>query len=244
MSEYENPYQGMSFDQIYSGLIDGVFGPRWPNEQIQRGYTGTNKVDLVRRAFSFIDIIGKDGAFVPGWKGLDYGCGWGRLLTVLLSRGSAQQADGCDAWSKTLDIISTLGFNNYIFKVPELLDNNSLPHNKYNFIISFSVFTHLSPAAIRGNIPPLLQGLKDAGNLYITVRHEEFIIHKYSNRADELMKRLKDDGIVFVDLGGDMTGAKVFGDTIVTAEYMSHFTGSRYLGQPHANQHVYAIPKC
>lgn len=243
MPSYTNPYQDMSFERIYSGLMDGSFGPHWPNEQIQKGYTGTNKVDLVRRAFQFIDIVEKDGAFISDWKGLDYGCGWGRLLSVLLSCGGAEQADGCDAWSKTLDIISTLGFKNHIFKVPELLDNDSIVQNTYNFIISFSVFTHLSPDAIVGNIPPLLRALKEGGKLYITVRHEEFILHKYRDRADALIKRLRDDGIVFVDSGGDMTGAKVFGDTIVTGEYMSRFAGAKYLGQPHANQHVYALPK-
>lgn len=240
---WKNPFEGLQLAEIYEGLVSGRFGPRWPNEELQKGYTGTNKVDLLRRAFQYIDILDKDGAFKDGWKGLDYGCGWGRFPSTLLSKGSPEQLDGCDAWTKTLNIIADLGYKNRIFRVSELIKPGEIEPNIYDFITAFSVLTHLSPKAFNQNIPALLQSLKPGGNLYITVRHDEFIDHKYKERASELRHTLNRDGIVFLDSGGDLGNDKVFGDTIISRDYLSRYGKTRYLGLPHTLQHVYAIAR-
>lgn len=240
---YKNPFDGLGLQEIYDGLISGRFGPRWPDEKLQKGYTGTNKVDLLRRAFSFIDMLDKDGAFKPGWKGLDYGCGWGRFGSTLLSKGSPDQLDLCDAWQVTLDHLRSLDYKNHIFKVPSLLEADSVPANSYDFGLSFSVFTHLSPRSFDSNIPVLLNALKDGGSFYITVRHDEFFDHKYPARAAELRETLARDGIVFLDSGGDMNREALFGDTVITPEYLNRYGKVRYLGLPHTLQHVYALSR-
>lgn len=240
---YINPFEGLGLEEIYSGLIDGSFGPSWPDEALQAGYTGTNKIDLLRRAFSFLDILEKDGAFKADWKGLDYGCGWGRFASTSLSKGTADQLNLCDAWQITLDHISKLGYQNHIFKVPSLLTKESIPEKTYDFILSFSVFTHLSPRSFDKNIPVLLDGLSEGGTLYLTVRHDEFITHKYPERKKEIESVLKNDGIVFLDSGGDMNKENLFGDTIIVPEYLEKYGNVRYLGLPHTLQHVYALSK-
>lgn len=240
---YQNPFQDMSVDKAYKGLVNGDFGPRWPNEQLQAGYTGISGPGLLSRAFEFIKILEHDGAFKPEWKGLDYGCGWGRFLSALLSKGSAEQLDGCDAWQKTLNIIAEMNYRNNIFKVSELLREDQVAARTYDFIMAFSVFTHLSPAALEQNIPVLLSGLKENGNLYITVRHAEFIDHKLDDQSQsaEFHAILDNDGAVFLE-GGDLTGEKIFGNTIITNEYLtSRFENVRYLGQSPGLQHIYAI---
>ena len=240
---YMNPFQGLELQEIYDGLLIGTFGPRWPEEKLQKGYTGTSKIDLLRRAFAFIDILDKDGAFVSGWKGLDYGCGWGRFGSTLLSKGTPEQLDLCDAWQITLDHLHSLNYSNHAFKVPSLLEADSVPANNYDFGLSFSVFTHLSPRSFEANIPVLRDSLKEGGSFYITVRHDEFLDHKYSSRAEELRETLLRDGIVFLDSGGDMNREALFGDTVVTPDYLSRYGNARYLGKPHTLQHVYAISR-
>ena len=188
-------------------------------------------------------MLEKDGAFVPGWKGLDYGCGWGRFASVMVTKGGTDQFDLCDAWPRTLTILREMGYRNRTYKVSDLLANGWLPGSMYNSIMSFSVFTHLSAFAFPTNIPRLLDALKPGGNLYITVRHEEFIDHKYKDRADELKSILATNGFVFLDTGGDLNGRKVFGDMIIDRNYLSQFGNARYLGQPHDNQHIYAISR-
>ena len=240
---YVSPFADLTLQQIYDGLMSGKFGPRWPDEKLQKGYVGSSGPQLLKRALDFIAILDRDGAFKEGWKGLDYGCGWGRFLSTMLSKGKSGQLDGCDAWQITLGHINKLGFANYIFKVSELLKEGEISPAHYDFVMSFSVFTHLSPSAFEHNLSYLMSTLKPSGVLYITVRHAEFIQHKYADRADELNEALRDRGIAFVDSGGDLTGQKLFGDTIVTKEYMMQHPNVRYLGLPHTLQHVYAIAR-
>lgn len=188
---YANPYHDMKLQEIYDGLISGQFGPRWPDEKLQKGYAGTNGVALLRRAFDFIGMLEADGAFVPDWKGLDYGCGWGRFPSTLLSRGRAEQLDACDAWPHTLQLIGKLGYQNRVFKIPEIFGEGDLEKKKYDFALSFSVFTHLAPRAFEANIPVLRSSLKQNGKLYVTVRHEEFLEHFYKERAAQMRKILE-----------------------------------------------------
>ena len=238
---WTNPYEGLSLKEIYAGLLSGRFGPRWPSESVQKNFVGTNGVDLTRRAFQFIELLDKDGAFKPGWKGFDYGCGFGRFGSTFLSKGAAPQFDLYDAWQSTIDVISKLGYKNQIKLLPEILADGSLPKGFYDFGMSFSVFTHLSPYSFRCNIPVLLSALKPDGTMYITVRHDEFFDHKYAARKAELTKTLEKDGICFIESGGDRTGAKLFGDTVVTEDYLGQFGKVRYVGMPHTLQHVYAL---
>lgn len=244
----KNPFQDLSLEEIYARLTSGADNlPQWPSKEIQKGYVGTHSIDLLRRSFQFIKILENDGAFVPDWNGLDYGCGFGRFASLLLTKGTPDQLDLCDAWKQTLRIISTLHYKNRVFPVSELLKPGEIPDARYDFILSFSVFTHLSPLAFKRNIPLLIGGLKSKGKLYFTVRHDEFIPHKYPDQVAELLPRLDQDQIVFLDSGGDMGSQKVFGDTIVRRPFLESLAqglGSlRYLGQPHSLQHVYCVTR-
>ena len=76
----------------------------------------------MNQAFQFADVLEKDGAFSKlDWHGLDYGCGFGRMTTAMLSKGAPAQLDLCDAWESTLNVIGQLGYQNRIFKVSELV---------------------------------------------------------------------------------------------------------------------------
>lgn len=242
-----DPFEGLELDELYQALLTGKAGPRWPNEDLQKMYVGTNGIDLLRRSLSFVDMLHADGAFGPGWRGLDYGCGWGRFATLLLSHGSPDQLDLCDAWPKTLDILAQLGHQNRVFGVSELLEPGQIPEGAYDVILSFSVFTHLSPEAFRVNIPILLDGLRSGGRFYFTVRHAEFIQHKYADSAGAMEDHLQRDGAVFVDSGGNLGAQKVFGDMVVTPAFLDGFVADgyriRYLGLPHTLQHVYVLEK-
>lgn len=238
---YVNPYDGLSDQAVYEGLLNGKAGwPRWPDPKIQAGYTGTNGVDLLRRAFSFIRILEEDGAFSQDWRGLDYGCGWGRFASVMLSKGPASQFDLCDAWQRTLNILDGLGYENKVYKVSEMVQQGELPE-RYNFILSFSVFTHLSPSAFRHNLAELLKILKKNGRIYITVRHDEFLDQRFSSIAAQARKTLEHEGVWYSASGDNIGAEPIFGDTIVTDRFISSIGKAKYLGQPHALQHVYRV---
>lgn len=108
--------------KLFAGL--GVPGglPKWPDEQRQRQYTAGSGLNLMRNTVRFVHVLAKAEAFDQAdWKGLDYGCGWGRIASVMLSRGAPEQLDLCDAWPSTMDILRDAGFANRTFEVSELL---------------------------------------------------------------------------------------------------------------------------
>ncbi len=151
------------------------------------------------------------------------------------------------SWETTLGILADLGHSNRIYRVSELLQPGEVPEREYDMILSFSVFTHLSPEAFTVNIPLLLDGLKPSGRFYFTVRHEEFIAHMFADRSAELHGILDRDGVMFTEAGGNMGTEKIFGEMVVTRPYLEQFVPEgyslRYLGPPHTLQHVYVIDK-
>ncbi|WP_157014905.1 class I SAM-dependent methyltransferase [Mesorhizobium xinjiangense] len=240
--QHRNPFEGLNHREIYDGLMTGQFGPLWPDEKLQAGYTAMSGPGLVKRAFDFIEMLDKDGAFKPGWRGLDYGCGWGRFASTLLSKGLPEQLDLCDAWPHTLSILANGRFTNKVTKVPEILSIGDIPTGAYDFILSFSVFTHLNPTSFERNIPVLVTALKPGGTFYFTVRRDEFIDHNFKGREADLHQVLNDRGILFTSSDGVLDADKVFGHAVVTDAYLKRY-GARYVGQPHSLQHVYAITR-
>lgn len=248
LAEHTDPYAGLGVPELYEALLEGRAGPRWPNETVQRMYVGNNGVSLLRQSLEFLRMLDEDGAFPPGWRGLDYGCGFGRFATLLLSKGNPEQLDMCDAWEKTLSILADLGHRNRVFRVSELLRPGELDQATYDVILAFSVFTHLSPAAYEANLPVLADALKPGGRFYFTVWHDEFIDHKYADRSVEMREALNRDGMMFTDSGGNFGTAKVFGHTVVTSGWLERFAPEgfalRYLGPvAHTLQHVYALER-
>jgi SAM-dependent methyltransferase len=237
--DHVNPFEGLTPELIYQRLIDTAPDkpiPTWPDEKTQSGYAGTHGPGLVRRTQAFIAMLEADGAFVPGWKGLDYGCGWGRFASMLLTKGSADQLDLVDAWDSTLRLLSRYNQANKRWQVSEFIQNGEIPESTYDFILSFSVFTHLAQGAFEHNIDALRRSLKPNGKLYFTVRHEDLIEHLHPGRRAEIEEVLQRDGFWF-----DPNYSEVFGTTIVTQDFLSQRWPVRSLGQPHNLQHVYAL---
>jgi hypothetical protein len=260
---YQNPFAGKSPAQIYE-LFDrkkrkpsdsgpGSL-PLWPEDAHQAGYTSSIGADCVRRGLSLVDTVAADqdlgGA---NWKGLDYGCGWGRLASLFLKYGPPEQYDLCDAWQRSLELLGQGNFRNRVLRVPELLEADSLPADHYDFITSYSVFTHLRPDVFANNVAFLQRSLKRGGTLYLTVRHEDFIFHMqrqtqrsrdrdfYRTSGDQVRDELRKTGSYFMLSGGAMEDKSVFGDTMVTTGFLGQFGDWRYLGAPFPLQHFYAI---
>lgn len=250
-TDYVDPFAGKTPQQIYDLLVKPELSngtlPRWPAPQGQQTFTGTYGPPLVRSALGFIEEMERDGAFVPNWKGLDYGAGFGRFATMMLTRGSADQLDLVDAWQFSLNILEQGGFKNRRWQVAELLTDKDLVAGSYDFVMSFSVFTHLSEMATHHNLERLFDALKPGGKMYVTVRHSEFIPVKYADIAPSVEKELAEKGIWFKGTPGDLGANKVFGDTIVTPAFMealgSKLGPVKKLGAPLGYQHIWAIHK-
>lgn len=227
--------------EIYQALTAEGASPRWPTEDKQRQYTGTSGVELVRRTLNFVRLLNDDGAFTPGWKGLDYGCGFGRIVSLMLRYGSSDQLDVCDAWPETIELFKQGRMQNNVTLVSKDLLETDLPKEKYDFAYAFSIFTHLSPEAFVNNLRILLDATKpDVGTVYFTIRHKEFLDSRKPS-AEELAQY--DAGYWFVSVEGNPN----FGDFVphpsFMAEKMAILGNVRYIGTPHPMQHLYALTR-
>jgi 2-polyprenyl-3-methyl-5-hydroxy-6-metoxy-1,4-benzoquinol methylase len=247
MTQYHNPFEGLTQDQIYGKLRSPSSAPQWPDVGMQLKYTNWKGPTLIGRTMAFIDILERDGAFRPNWKGLDYGCGWGRIASLCLSKGSAAQLDMVDAWTKSLSDVGTLKFPNRIWQVSEILQSGDLPADTYDFVYSFSVFTHLARKPFEENLLMLSKALKKNGNIYITVRREEFARHHYpEERARAIVEQLKrNDGFWFESSTTGLGDESSWGHAIVTEDYLKGLGLGKvdYLGKPHDLRHVFVLRK-
>ncbi len=212
--------------------------PQWPSEEEQLRYTGGKGASLVKRARDFVSVMESDGALREDWKGLDYGCGWGRIAAFLLTKGTPDQLDLCDAWPDSTEHIERGRFRNHFWQVGEVLAQSDIPPARYDFIYAFSVFTHLNKETFENNIVALLRGLKPDGTLYFTVRHEDFVPVLEKRKLS-----IEFDPSGFWNTVYD--GQKFYGETVVTKGFMESTIGRRgtlrYLGTSEAHQHIYAL---
>lgn len=241
------PLAALSVEEIYEVLTnpsrdDGL--PRWPAETVQLQYTGGSGVALLQRAANFISFLERDGAFSrPHWKGLDYGCGWGRIGSYLLTRGSATQLDFCDAWEKSLSLVEEGGFKNKRFKVSDKLKEDEIEKNRYDFIYAMSIFTHLDRATFENNLSVLVESLTPGGSLYFTVRLQRFLDTLIAQCKVGPQERLDKDGFWH----STYPNYECYGETVVSEQYMDAL-GSRYgevvfLGTPEHQQNLFRIRK-
>ena len=213
--------------------------PAWPSQDMQKKYTGVHGIALMRSTLCFIDTLDRAGVFAsPGWRGLDYGCGWGRIASLLLTKGTPNQLDLCDAWPKTIELLRGADFPNRIFSVPEVLEDGDLEREDYDFIYAYSVFTHLRRDVFENNLRVLFRALKPAGKLYITVRHADYM-PRVKARSEDL-KTLSREGFWFRPHG---TNA-LFGAAVTEQRYLEALPmlkSLEYLGEVDLCQHLYAL---
>lgn len=239
------PLAGRTPEELYALFTDASSNfPKWPSDELQKQYTGAAGVPLLKRALAFIEALALDGAFEKAsWRGLDYGCGWGRLASCMLTRGPASQLDMCDAWPRSLELSNKAGFSNNMFLVHEVLKSSDLPTNVYDFCYAMSIFTHLSKEAFDTNLKCLIAALRTGGKLYFTVRFETYLQHLISIKAVSTGSKFDADGFWHLP----QPGQKHFGHTAVTSAYVERllagFGDLMYLGSTEHEQHLYRLRK-
>jgi SAM-dependent methyltransferase len=245
MTAANNPFENLSPKEIYTLLTDPTNDlPTWPGEDIQAKFNSMKGPVVIRRTRRFIKMLNRDGAFKEGWRGLDYGAGYGRIAALLLSKGTPDQLDLVDAWPESLSYIEEGSFKNRYWLVPEILGEGDIPKDTYTFVYAWSVFTHLAERAFWNNLHHLKESVKAGGSLYFTVRQEDRAHHAYPKRRDEITDALESDGFWFTPKLSDL-----YGDAIISKERLLSELGQLgqldYLGMPRQRrqrrQHIYAL---
>jgi trans-aconitate methyltransferase len=239
------PFAGLSVEEVFARIGSGDPDvPSWPPEADQRRFTGGSGLALLRRAAGLVDMLDRDGAFAdPDWKGLDYGCGWGRIATYMLTRGTPEQLDMCDAWEGSLDLARKGRFSNHMFKVSDCLQPGEIAADRYDFIYALSIFTHLNREAVDTNIPRLCEGLKPGGSLYFTVRGLGFLEKAIASGMAPEGSRLDETGFWHITY----PKRQAYGETVISEAYLHRLAAPlgeiAYLGIPEYEQQLYRIRK-
>jgi SAM-dependent methyltransferase len=118
---------------------------------------------------TFESILNKNGLSISGFESiLDFGCGYGRLTEHLLQFSENAKVSGCEIDKKHVDSCRKR-FTDVVFIANDVLPPLNFPDNSFDFIITYSVFTHLSEDAHKKWLEELSNKIKPGGVMMHTI---------------------------------------------------------------------------
>lgn len=216
--------------------------PSMVSEAVQLEWTGSSGLALLKQSVDFVHSIDRACRQyldhpLQG-RILDYGCGWGRVLRLLLKYVDADQLYGTDPWHTSRDLFEQHRCPGH-FALCDYVPNDLPFDGNFDLIYALSVFTHLSEPTTHAVLQVLHRHIAPDGMLAITIRppgywdvHE----HWHSNLTREiLLERHHKQGFAFLPhqrppVDGEIT----YGDASMTLEYIEqHWRNWRVLGTDH-----------
>jgi len=162
-------------------LFNGKFLPRFPDDQIQINTTGQAGAATLKEAFIFyrdcVETFKTLGAPLNSDALLlDFGVGWGRIARFFLRDLPLENIHGLDVMQEFIQICRQT-FDSDNFYVTPPYPPSSLPENKFNFIVGYSVFSHLSEDACSRWMSEFHRILAPGGMVALTTRGRPFFDH-------------------------------------------------------------------
>ncbi len=219
--------------------------PNFPPDDLQRNTTGKFGIETLEEAFFFYQdcleafrLLGKP--IQPKHSLLDFGVGWGRVTRFFLRDVPQENLFGIDVMPEFVDICKTsFQSNNFIATKP--FPPTPIPSKRFDFVIGYSVFSHLSEHACLQWMIEFSRILVPGGIAILTTRGRSFLdvceSLKGRNNLDgyqkslstlfddfEAARRRYDDGqfvhsnIEGVSGGGTMNSS-FYGETLVPESY-------------------------
>lgn len=248
-------------------IVDGKLLPKFPADQIQINTTGQAGVPTLKEAFIFyqdcINSFAMSGHPIkPSDKLLDFGIGWGRISRFFLREMPIQNIYGLDVMQEFIDICTdTFGTQNFSVTTP--FPPTKIPNEKFNFIVGYSVFSHLSEEACAKWMEEFHRILAPGGMVALTTRGRPFFDYCESLKDKGHRGYLNALGSMFEDIdamrakydkgevvhsnkdgvngGGAMT-ADFYGETFIPEAYAKnayskHFVLEQFLFDPARQAH-------
>lgn len=224
--------------------------PGLPSEEIQINTTSQSGKDTLIEAFTFyLDCKNNFSKKHPLNKKstiLDFGTGWGRIARFFLKNISLENLYGCDVDKDLIEISRKLfKSNNFILNKP--YPPTKFKSNFFDFIIGYSVFSHLSENASLLWIKEFNRILNPGGICAITTRGRWFFDYcrslknnkdnnSYQKNLSNLFKDFNiaikkyDQGqLIYKGIGGGGIRTKDFyGETFIPKEYIKRKWGKYF----------------
>lgn len=216
--------------------------PSMVSEDLQLEWTGSSGPALLKQSVDFVQSIDRASRQyldhpLQG-RVLDYGCGWGRILRLLLKYVDAGQLYGADPWDSSRQLFEQHRCPGH-FALCETVPNDLPFTGDFDLIYAFSVFTHLSEPTAHAVLQVLRRHITPDGMLVVTIRPPGYwdVHEDWSNglTREILLERHHKLGFAFMPhqrppINGDLT----YGDASMTLEYIEqHWRDWRILGTDH-----------
>ena len=205
--------------------------PAMASDEVLRQWTGGCGLPLLHQSVAFVRAVWhayerSTGKRLQDARILDHGCGWGRLLRLMLYFADDSRVFGCDPWDKAIELCRQSGITNDLQVTDYLPLRLPYADGDFDLIYAFSVFTHTSLRAATAAFDALSRVIHPGGLLAITIRPVEYW-HVHPRKLPEeeigaLQKAHADDGFAFrphrnqVPVDGDIT----YGDASLSPDFI------------------------
>ena len=207
--------------------------PRSTPAAVQKEWTGASGTELLRQSVSFLNFVVANYADVGATRisratVLDFGCGWGRLLRLMLYFVDSERLYGCDAWDSSLRHAREAKIPAHLAKSAVLPEELPFSEVDFDLIYAFSIFTHLSETVTLTALRAMRERIHDDGLLVITVRPIDFWDFAGESRWQDysgLSAQHRERGFAFLPADPSADNP-TYGDTSMSREYLeSHAKG-------------------
>jgi SAM-dependent methyltransferase len=197
--------------------------PMMAPDQVQQDWTGNSGWPLMAQSLDFIRTMVQMRAELPGppigqCRILDFGCGWGRLLRLLLKFAPEGNLFGVDPWDKSIALCREHGLRCGLAQSGFLPKSLPFP-GPFDIVFAYSVFTHLSANAARLALSTLRASIARTGFLCITIRPVEY----WKNHGGEISRQMEEahakSGFAFLPHKlAPIEGEITYGDTSMSLD--------------------------
>jgi SAM-dependent methyltransferase len=221
--------------------IDGAPLPKFPPVALQIATVGTAGEEALREAWSFAADCIMRFKSSPRWHAanktlLDFGVGWGRITRCFLRDFHSRNVIGIDIDNDLLSLCRK-DFGTAEFLLCDPFPPSKLEDQSIDFIIGYSVFSHLSEAACLAWVEEFSRLLRPGGMIALTTRGRWFFdkaeslkafdndpyCRMLANMFDDFAKaKARYDCGEFVHAnigGGGIRGGDFYGETFIPKSY-------------------------
>ncbi|GIK26595.1 MAG: methyltransferase [Betaproteobacteria bacterium] len=164
--------------------------PVLPDEMTQRRFVGKANEAAFSVAIETFKVAVAEATklgfrLVPESRLMDFGCGWGRFSQVAFKYFDPANIVSADVQDSALDICRETGLRTNLLLVP-MHPPSSLPNDSINFIIAYSVFSHLDEQIHLAWLREFKRILAPGGVVAVTTRPRGFInyVNSLSNASE------------------------------------------------------------
>ena len=224
--------------------LSGVPLPEFPEKQIQINTTGQAGRGTLCEAFIFyedcLNVISNTISFNRDDKKLlDFGVGWGRILRFFMKDFSPENLYGVDINEELLNICrNTFKWGTFIKSNPH--PPMQLPDSSIDFVVAYSVFSHLSEEACLNWIKEFSRIIRPGGMAALTTRGQWFLDYCESLKAKKVEGYSQHLSVLFEDFndarkrydqgeflhsniegvsGGGPLNSSFYGETFISEQY-------------------------